>query len=217
MKRQLQARSVGRLTDRQRRFVEEYLVCLNATKAAITAGYSTRNASRIGPELLGKTWVAEAISAAMKGRSERTELTQDMVVDELRRLAFANMLDYITIHQDGSVVVDLSKVNRDRGAAIQDVTVDECVEGRGKEARAVKRTRFKLSDKARSLELLGRHLAMFTDNLKLNGELALRELSDEDLNTQLLEATRHLLADPTSRATLLNDPQLREFLRSESK
>ena len=62
----------ARLTDKQQRFVAEYLIDLNATQAAIRAGYSAKNADKIGSQLLGKTRVAEAIQAEKTARSERT-------------------------------------------------------------------------------------------------------------------------------------------------
>lgn len=71
------------LTPKQQRFVDEYLIDLNATQAAIRAGYSAKNADKIGSELLGKTRVSEAIAAAQDARKARTELTQDMVVEGL--------------------------------------------------------------------------------------------------------------------------------------
>ncbi len=75
------------LTSKQACFVEEYLVDLNATQAAIRAGYSARNADKIGPELLGKTRVAEAVKAAQQARTERTEITQDEVIQGLKKEA----------------------------------------------------------------------------------------------------------------------------------
>ena len=75
------------LTPRQERFVEEYLVDLNATAAARRAGYSAITADRIGPELLGKPCVAQAIQAAKEERSKRTALTQDYVIDKLKAIA----------------------------------------------------------------------------------------------------------------------------------
>lgn len=75
------------LTPKQERFVQEYLVDLNATQAAIRAGYSAKTASRIGPELLGKTCISEAIQKAIKKREKRTEVTQDYVIEKLREIA----------------------------------------------------------------------------------------------------------------------------------
>lgn len=75
------------LTLKQERFVQEYIVDLNATQAAIRAGYSAKTASRIGPELLGKTCISEAIQKAIKKREKRTEVTQDYVIEKLREIA----------------------------------------------------------------------------------------------------------------------------------
>lgn len=75
------------LTLKQKRFVQEYLVDLNATQAAIRAGYSAKTADRIGPELLGKTCVSEAIQKAIKRREKRTEVTQDYVIEKLKEIA----------------------------------------------------------------------------------------------------------------------------------
>ncbi len=71
------------LTAKQKIFVQEYLVDLNATQAAIRAGYSKRNADKIGPQLLGKTSVSDAIQEAMKKREKRIGLNQDYVIGKL--------------------------------------------------------------------------------------------------------------------------------------
>lgn len=74
------------LTPKQKRFVAEYLVDLNATAAARRAGYSAKTADRIGPELLGKTCVSQAIQEAMQERQQRTEVTQDYVIKKLKEI-----------------------------------------------------------------------------------------------------------------------------------
>ncbi len=71
------------LTAKQKMFVQEYLVDLNATQAAIRAGYSQKNADKIGSELLGKTRVSAAIQEAMKKRGKRVEVNQDYVIEKL--------------------------------------------------------------------------------------------------------------------------------------
>ncbi|WP_425602941.1 terminase small subunit [Hoeflea algicola] len=80
-------------------FVKEYLVDLNATQAAIRAGYSKRNADKIGPELLGKTRIAEAISKAKDERSGRVEVTADMVLERLWNIATADPNDIIQLRR----------------------------------------------------------------------------------------------------------------------
>lgn len=74
------------LTPKQRQFVAEYLVDLNATAAARRAGYSAKTADRIGPELLGKSCVSAAIQEAILERQKRTEVTQDYVIEKLKEI-----------------------------------------------------------------------------------------------------------------------------------
>lgn len=86
------------MTKKQKRFVDEYLIDLNATQAAIRAGYKAKNgqrASEIGHELLQKTQVSEAISEAIAERSKRTGINADRVLLELARIAFVNADDVI--------------------------------------------------------------------------------------------------------------------------
>lgn len=75
------------MTPRQQRFVDEYLLDLNATKAAIRAGYSARTAEQQGPRLLGNVEIAAAVQTAQQARSERLQITQDTVLSGLRREA----------------------------------------------------------------------------------------------------------------------------------
>ncbi len=74
------------LTDKQALFVQEYLVDLNATQAAIRAGYSARTAEWIGPQLLGKSHVSSAIAMKMAARSKRTEITADLVMRDVEAI-----------------------------------------------------------------------------------------------------------------------------------
>lgn len=155
--------AAGKLTAKQQRFVEEYLVDLNATQAAIRSGFSAKNADKIGSQLLGKTRVAEAIAEAQEKRSKRTAITQDMVLKELAKLAFANISDYMRVSEDGLAYTDLSQLTRDQAAAIHEFTIDEYAEGRGEDSREVKRVKLKLADKRQALVDVGRHLGMFVE------------------------------------------------------
>ncbi len=81
------------MTTKQQLFVGEYLIDLNATRAAIRAGYSEKTAQAIGAENLTKPIIAEAIATALEARAERTEVTQDRVLEELALIGFAEMPD----------------------------------------------------------------------------------------------------------------------------
>ena len=142
---------------KMRRFVEEYLVDLNASRAARRAGYHTG----YGRRLIHRPDIAEAIRAAMDERATRTGITADEVVRELARIGRANLMDYIRVQPDGSAYVDLSDLDRSQAAGLAEITVDEYAEGRGAKSRAVKRVRIKLLDKRGALVDLGRHLGMF--------------------------------------------------------
>ncbi|MFS8534854.1 MAG: terminase small subunit [Limnochordales bacterium] len=144
-----------KLTPKQQRFVEEYLVDLNATQAAIRAGYSPKTARAIGAENLTKPAIQEAIETAMAERSRRTGITQDRVLRELARIAFVNAPDVINM-DDATLRTDASE---DDTAAIASVKVKRfpTAEGEGVERE------IRLADKLRALELLGKHLGMFKD------------------------------------------------------
>ncbi|WP_303995948.1 terminase small subunit [Desulfovibrio piger] len=128
-----------KLTDKQAAFVREYLVDLNATQAAIRAGYSERTASRIGPQLLGKTCVREAIEKAQAKRARRVEVTQDYVLSNLVEVVERTMQRAPVLDRKGEQVTD-------------------------EEGRAV--WTFDAKGANRALELLGKHLGIFTDKVR---------------------------------------------------
>jgi phage terminase small subunit len=144
---------MSKLTEKQKRFVEEYLIDLNATQAAIRAGYSVKNADKIGSELLGKTRVSEAIAKAMAERSKRTGVTQDRVIEQLAKIAFADLKDYVRWDEKGITLLNSENVD---GTVLQSIT--ETVLPKGGVKREIK-----LNDKLKALELLGKHLGMWTE------------------------------------------------------
>lgn len=154
--------ATGKLTAKQATFVAEYLVDLNATQAAIRAGYSADSADVIGSENLGKPEIAEAVERAMEARAARTGVTQDRVVQELARIAFGDMRKVTTWGPAGVSLVDSSTLDDDDAAMVA-----EASETTSKEGGSLK---VKAHDKVRALELLGRHLAMFTDKVEHGGK-----------------------------------------------
>lgn len=158
------------LNARQQRFVDEYLIDLNATQAAIRAGYSEKTAAVIACENLNKPNIAAAIQIAQAERAERTQITADKVLTELGKLGFSNMLDYLKVGADGDPYTDFSALTREQAAAISEVTVESFKDGRGEDARDVRRVKFKLTDKRAALVDIGKHLGMFKEHIEHTGK-----------------------------------------------
>jgi phage terminase small subunit len=155
-------------------FCREYMKDLNGTRAAIAAGYSKKTAGVTASQLLNNPKVKAKLGELMEKHAIKLDLSAEQVLSELALMGFANFCDYIRTTEEGDAYIELSQLTRDQAAAIQSITVDEYVEGRGKNARPVKRTRIKLADKTRSLELLGRYLNLFNLSVNVNVDLAER-------------------------------------------
>ena len=149
----------AKLTEKQQRFVDEYLIDLNATQAAIRAGYSAKTADVQGSRMLANCKVQQAISIAMAERSKRTGINQDRVVLELARIAFVKMTDIID--SDGKIKDD---------ATDDDLACIESVKYKSSESDtglSVERE-VKISPKLKAPESLGKHLGMWNDKLDVN-------------------------------------------------
>ena len=151
------------LTDKQKRFCDEYLIGLNATQAAIRAGYSKETAGVIAAENLTKPIIAEYINKRLEERQKRTEVTQDFVIRELLNIAGANATNFVSIDAKGTVeIVATEKLNESQRSAIASIKA------------GANGTEVKTYDKIRALELLGKHLGMFSERQVSNG----REVED---------------------------------------
>ena len=157
----------GELAPMQVRFVEEYLLDLNATQAAIRAGYSPKNAANIAVRLLKKSQVSRAVADATSKRAARFEVKAEEILRELSRIGLADMANYVTFSKDGEMLLDFSSMPEGATRAISEITQEEFLDGRGDEARTIRRTKFKLHAKTPALELLGKHLALFVERLRV--------------------------------------------------
>ena len=157
--------SERKLTEKQKKFVEEYLKDLNATQAAVRAGYSKKNADKIGSELLGKTRVLERLQKRQKQIQKKSGVTPERVIEEYVKIGFANLNDYLDYHTENRIVgyddkgepqydwaptVLVKPSNTVDGAPIQEVSV-------GKDGTF----KFKLHNKLAALDKLGQHLGLF--------------------------------------------------------
>lgn len=161
------------MTDKQTRFVEEYLIDLNATQAAIRAGYSPKFADREGHKLVENSRVQEAIDKAKAERSRRTGINQDRVIQELAKIAFVNIKNVVA--DDASILADASP---DDLAAVESVKVKTIPTKHGD--MGVERE-VRLSPKLKALELLGRHLGMWKDKVDLNIQVPVIFEGEDDI------------------------------------
>ena len=152
---------MAKLTAKQQRFCDEYLIDLNATQAAIRAGYSPKTAEQTASRLLTIVKVSDEIAREMAERSKRTGINQDRVVQELAKLAFVNIADVVDLDSD---TVKETATGEDL-ACIQSVKIKPSEFGTERE--------IKLYDKKASLELLGKHLGMFKDKLEVEADMDL--------------------------------------------
>ena len=149
------------LTPKQTRFCQEYLIDLNGTQAAIRAGYSKRTPNAIACELLGKPEIQAEIDKLLVKRSERTGVTADRVIQELKSVAFANLAEYMTWDGNSMSIKKFSDLTVEQKAAIGELYETVNVAGVNR--------RIKLIDKLKALELLGKHLKLFTDQVEVSG------------------------------------------------
>lgn len=163
-----------KLTKKQQLFVDEYLIDLNATQAAIRAGYSTQTAYSIGEENLKKPEIKNSIEKALAERSRRTGISADRIINELARIAFVNPADIINF--DEATVKDTA--TRDDTATISSVKVKTIPTEDGD----ITEREVKTYDKIKALELLGKHLGMFSEKFKIEGAIpvVIQDDMDED-------------------------------------
>lgn len=158
------------LNDKQKRFVAEYLIDLNATQAAIRAGYSAKTAHSQGPRLLEHVEIAAAVDAAKLERSQRTQVDADWLLKRLADEADADLADLYTETGDLKPVEAWPKIWRQ--GLVAGVEVDALYDGFGENRTQVGLVKkIKLSDRTRRLELIGKHIKVnaFQENVNYTG------------------------------------------------
>lgn len=192
---------MAKLTEKQKRFVAEYLVDLNATQAAIRAGYSPKTANRIGSQNLSKVDVQAEIEKRRATLRNKLEITQEKVIEELAAVAFANGADFAQVTKTGLVrIIPTEDIPQDKRKAI--ASIKEGANG----------TEIKTYDKVRALELLGlwgrangkwyRMCEYYFDSRKEG-----RQRTDEEHYTELEK-----LADGLHISAVIVDPSAASFI-----
>lgn len=169
-----------KLTEKQKLFCDEYLIDLNITRAYKTAYASCKSdeaAASNGNRLIRNDKVKEYIAERIKEREERTEITQDQVVKELAKIAFANITDFVDIVEEtkdinkidefGCFYEEQVKVKEVDIKATKDIPQDKIgvIASIKQGANGIE---IKTNDKVKALELLGKHLGMFKDNIDVS-------------------------------------------------
>lgn len=169
------------LTAKQRAFVREYLLDLNATQAAIRAGYSEKTAYSVGHENLSKPEIVAAIDAAMKLRAERTDITADRVLKELAKIGFADIRKAVKwqsamiTEEDNPEGGDIAVIKTVVTNTIQMVASEELDDETAAAIAEVSQNatggvKIKLHDKRAALVDIGKHLGMFREKVEVTGK-----------------------------------------------
>ena len=157
------------MTDAQKRFCDEYLIDLNATRAykvAYPRCKKDETANAASSRMLRNVKVQEYISEKQKEIEKRTEVTQDMVIKELAKIAF---LDIRKLYTENGQLKNVADIDSDTAGAISSLETLEEYEGYGDDREKIGDTqKVRLLDKTKALELLGRHLGIFNDKMDVN-------------------------------------------------
>lgn len=170
------------LTPKQEAFVREYLLDLNATQAAIRAGYSAKTAYSMGQRLLKNVEVSAALVAAKQERAQKTQIDADWL---LTRLAEESTADVAELYNDDGTlkpVKDWPLIWRQglvAGLDVEEIRVEGIVVGSIR--------KIKLSDRIKRLELIGRHIDVgaFKDKIEHSGKVEVEALTDEALEAKI--------------------------------
>lgn len=156
------------LTAKEQRFVAEYLIDMNATQAAIRAGYSKHTARQIASALLSKVDIAAGIASGMDAVAKTLNITAEKVIAEIAAIAFG---DIRGIFENGLLLLP-SEWDYATAATIAGIEFETVSKGKG----AVEHiARVKRADKLRALDMLARHLALYNDKIDVNVHVGMAE------------------------------------------
>jgi len=143
-----------KLTEKQIRFCNEYLIDFNGTQAAIRAGYALKGAEVTAFNLLRNTKITNFIDERKEDIAKSSKISIDKIINELSHIAFSNITDYIEVKENSITLTDWTKLSKEQTAAIE--SIHQTKDG----------YRIKLYSKPQALEMIGKHLRMFIDIIK---------------------------------------------------
>lgn len=183
--------SINPPTSKKALFVKEYLVDLNGAQAAIRAGYSKKAAKEQASRLLADVNIKTAIQLEMDKRAKKTEITAEMVLREIAKIAF---FDPRKLFDEHGRPIPISALDDDTVAVIAGIDV---VSIGNQNVGHGQVTKIKLADKSKCLELLGRHLKLFTEKVEHSGSngspIELVAMTREQRLTRIRELSKKLM------------------------
>lgn len=160
-------RNPGKLTPKQKRFCQEFIIDSNATQAFIRAGFAPRSAHVHSCGMMAKPQIQDEIARLQMERAKRLELKADDVLLELLRLA---RVDLKAAYDENGNLKPVHEIPEDTRRAIAGIEIEELFEGHGKDRKHVGTLRkVKFWDKVKSLELLGKHLKLWVERIEVQG------------------------------------------------
>lgn len=178
------------------RFAQELTNGKTADEAYVLAGYKENRGN--AATLKANQSISDRVEELLTKAADRVEITKSKVLEELAKIGFSNMQDYMRASPDGDPVLDFSKLTREQAAALCEVTVEDFKDGRGEDARDVRRIKFKLSDKRAALVDIGKHLGMFVDRTEHTGKDG-KPIQTEDVTARGREKLTNLLDSISAR------------------
>lgn len=162
------------LTAQQEQFCREYIVDFNASAAAERANYSGKTKGQVGWQLLQKPLIQERVRQLAAERAKKTDTTVERILEELARMAFADINDLFDEKGD---LKPISQIPEDLRRAISSVEIEALYDGFGKDRYQIGHTKkIKFWSKEKTLELLGKYRKMFTDRIEHTGKVSLVDL-----------------------------------------
>ena len=174
-----------KLTAKQQCFCEEYLIDLNATQAAIRAGYSEATANRIASENLSKLDIQECIAELMAERSEKTKLNAEYVLNRLHEIESFNS---DSMYREDGNLKGVSEWPENAGRIISGIEISRTVlRGDDDDGGEIVTKKIKVESRTKALELMGKHVNIkaFDTTVTHTGVISLKEMTNDQLDAEI--------------------------------
>ncbi len=162
------------ISERHLKLVTEYFANGFNKRAAMRAcGYTETGIEGYQHRLFNHPDVLQEISNRRQSLTRKYDISEERILNEYAKIAFANFGDILEIQNDGSAVIDMAGMTEDQRAALSEFQVDEYKDGKGEDAREVKKYKIKFHDKKAALDALAKYKGMFTEKVEVSGEVSL--------------------------------------------